>query len=175
MVLHPRSTHCSNISNIFKTLVRLLSKTTVKLEAWLPKECVMETRWGTFKTAGQGKLGWIISSQKFYRKRKILDTEAAAWPGYISHYLIKLKSISTTDFITFLSDKDGGRASYKFFCGDSGFIDCLDRYDEVMADRVFQITQELLLKYFALNVLPGARIKSQMANSEVRKPKTILN
>ena len=55
------------------------------------------------------------------------------------------------------------------------FFDCLDSYDEVMADRVFQITEELLLKYFALNVLPGPRIKSQMANSEVRKPKKLLN
>ena len=55
------------------------------------------------------------------------------------------------------------------------FFVCLDSYDEVMADRVFQITEELLLKYFALNVLPGPRIKSQMANSEVRKPKKLLN
>ena len=55
------------------------------------------------------------------------------------------------------------------------FFDCLDSYDEVMADRVFQITEELLLKYFALNVLPGARIKSQMVNSELMKPKKLLN
>ena len=44
-----------------------------------------------------------------------------------------------------------------------------------MADRVFQITEVLLLKYFALNVLPGAMIKSQMAHSEVRKPKKLLH
>ena len=55
------------------------------------------------------------------------------------------------------------------------FFDCLDSCDEVMADRVFQITEELLLKYFALNVLPGARIKSQMVNSELMKPKKLLN
>ena len=54
-------------------------------------------------------------------------------------------------------------------------FDCQDSYDEVMADRVFQITEELLLKYFALNVLPGARIKSQMVNSELMKPKKLLN
>ena len=44
-----------------------------------------------------------------------------------------------------------------------------------MADRVFQIAEELLLKYFALNVLPGARIKSQMVNSDVRNLKKSLD
>ena len=101
------------------------------------------------------------------------DFQAATWPGYIFQSLIKLIGISATDFTTFLSDKDGGRASYKFICGDSGFFDCLDSYVEVMADRTFQITEELQLKYFALDILPGARIKLQMANSEVRQPKKI--
>ena len=133
----------------------------------------METTWGIFKTAGQGKLGWIISSKKFLWKVKKRDAQIATWPDYIFQYLIKLIGISATDFTTFLSDKDGGRANYKFICSDSGFFDCLDSYDEVVADRVFQITEELQLKYFALDILPGARIKLQMANSEVRKPKKL--
>ena len=68
-----------------------------------------------------------------------------------------------------------GRASCKLICGDSGFFDCLDSYDEVMADQVFQIAEELMLKFFALSIPPGARIKSQIADSEVRKPKKLVN
>ena len=52
-----------------------------------------------------------------------------------------LTGIPTTGFTTFLSDTYGGRASGKFICGDSGFFDCLDSYDEVKADRGFQITE----------------------------------
>ena len=100
----------------------------------------METTWGIFKLAGQGKLGWIISSQKFLYKGKKRDAQATTWPGYMFQYLIKFTGISATDSTTFLSDKDGGRASYKFICRDSGFFDCLDSYNDVMADRVFQIT-----------------------------------
>ena len=64
------------------------------------------TTLGIFKTAGQGKLGWKFPPWSFYRKANKLNALAATWPGYISHYLIKLISISTTDFITFLSDKN---------------------------------------------------------------------
>ena len=43
-----------------------------------------------------------------------------------------------------------------------------------MADREFQITEELILKNCELGVPPGARIKSLMTNLEVRKPKNLL-
>ena len=56
-----------------------------------------------------------------------------------------------------------------------GFFDCLDSYDKVMADRGFQITEELMMKYCTLSVPPGVSIKSQMTNSEERKTKKIAN
>ena len=34
----------------------------------------------------------------------------------------------------------------KFICSDSGFYDLLDRGDEIMADRGFQIREELMLQ-----------------------------
>ena len=126
----------------------------------------MEATWEISKTAGQGKLGRIIKwFEVFIERWKKHDAQAATWPDYISHYTIKfLIGISRGGFITFLSDKYGDRASYKFICGDSRFFDCLNSYDEIMTDRVFQITEELILKYL-----------SQMSNSEVRKPKELLN
>ena len=51
----------------------------------------------------------------------------------------------------------------------------LDSYDEVMADQGFQITEELMMKYCTLSIPPGARIKLQMTNLEVRKTKKIAN
>ena len=125
----------------------------------------MEATWEISKTAGQGKLGRIIEwFEVFIERWKKHDAQTATWSDYISHYTIKfLIGISRGGFITFLSDKYSDRASYKFICGDSRFFDCLNSYDEIMADRVFQITEELILKYL-----------SQMSNSEVRKPKELL-
>ena len=47
--------------------------------------------------------------------------------------------------------------------------------DEVMADRGFQIQEELMMKFCKLTVPPGARVKSQMTTAEVKKTKEIAN
>ena len=44
-----------------------------------------------------------------------------------------------------------------------------------MADRGFQIQEDLLLRFCRLVVPPGARVKSQMTKSEVKKTKAIAN
>ena len=41
----------------------------------------------------------------------------------------------------------------------------------VMADRGFQIHEELLLRFCSLQVPPGARAKSQMTTDEWKKTK----
>jgi len=50
-----------------------------------------------------------------------------------------------------------GRATDKFICTDSGSCHLLQRDDEVMADRGFEIPEELIFQYCSLYVPPGAR------------------
>ena len=47
--------------------------------------------------------------------------------------------------------------------------------DEVMADRGFQIREELMLRFCSLSVPPGARVKSQMTKVECKKTKDVAN
>ena len=102
--------------------------------------------------------------------------EDLAWSDYKSHNTVKfLVGISPTGYITFLSSCYGGRASDRFVCQDSNFYDGLDLYDEVMADRGFQIHEELMMKFCKLTVPPGARVKSQMTTAEVKKTKEVAN
>ena len=56
-----------------------------------------------------------------------------------------------------------------------GFYDLLERDDEVVADRGFQIQKDLPLHFCRLVVPPGARVKSQMAKAEVKKTKETAN
>ena len=44
-----------------------------------------------------------------------------------------------------------------------------------MTDRGFQIQEDFLLHFFRLVVPPGARVKSQMTKSEVKKTKEVAN
>ena len=105
-----------------------------------------------------------------------VSENSETWSDYKSHNTIKiLVGISPTGFITFLSSCYGGRASDRYVVQDSNFYDGLDLYDEVMADRGFQIQEELMVKFCKLTVPPGARVKSQMTTAEVKKTKEVAN
>ena len=130
-----------------------------------------------FRDAGYSKIRVVIDcSEVFIERSKALDSQAETWSNYKQHNTFKfLIGISPTGFITYLSDCYGGKASDKFICSDSDFYDCLDPYDEVMADRGFQITEELMLHYCTLTVPPGARLKSQMTTDECEVTKEVAN
>ena len=107
-----------------------------------------------------------------------------------SHYLLKLLHGQTTNtiirlnfwleldllgFISFLSFCYGGRKRGKFITKDSRFYYLLERDDEVIADSICQIQENLPLLFFRLIVPLGARVKSQMTKSEVKKAKEVPN
>ena len=121
-----------------------------------------------FHKAGHSDLRVIIDcSEVFFEREKSLDVQAATRSDYKSHNTVKfLTAISPTRCVTFLSDYYSGRSSDKFITADSGFYDCLDVCDEVMADRGFQIKEEPMLKFCTLSVPPGARVKAQMTTAE---------
>ena len=75
----------------------------------------------------------------------------------------------------FISDCYGGRASDQFICQDSSFYKHLKPGDEIMADRGFQIQEDLLYHYCSLSIPPGARVKSQMTAAECKKTKKVAN
>ena len=107
---------------------------------------------------------------------KSLVNQACTWSDYKHHNTLKfLVGISPSGYISFLSDCYGGRASDKFITKDSGFYDLLERDDEIMADRGFQIQEELMLRFCKLVVPPGARLKSQMTSFECKNTKKIAN
>ncbi|XP_065645607.1 uncharacterized protein LOC136076070 [Hydra vulgaris] len=105
-----------------------------------------------------------------------LYNQAVTWSDYKHHNTVKvLIGIAPNGYITFLSKCYGGRASDKFITSDSGFYNLLERGDEVMADRGFQIREELLFCYCSLSVPPGARVKSQMTATECKKTTDVAN
>jgi len=165
-------------SRTFTTWIRVVSKVLGSaLVAWLPIESVRENLPLLFVKAGYSKCRVILDCfEVFIERPKSLTNQACTWSDYKHHNTIKfLVGISPTGFITFLSDCYGGRASDKFITKDSGFYNLLERGDEVMADRGFQIQEELLLNFCKLIVPPGARVKSQMTSSECLKTKKVAN
>ncbi|XP_047129375.1 uncharacterized protein LOC124809355 [Hydra vulgaris] len=162
-------------SNTFTTWIKLLSSVLGSvLIVWLPREVIRKNLPIVFKNAGYRKCcvtTFVIDCTEVFTERpKSLLAQASTWSDYKQHNTYKfLVGISPNGFITFLSDCYGGRCSDNFITKDSGFYDLLERDDEVMADRGFQIQEELLLKFCTLIVPPGARLKSQMIASECKK------
>ena len=77
--------------------------------------------------------------------------------------------------INFVSECWGGRASDKIITNQSGFLDLIEPYDSVLADRGFPIREELTLKRATLLIPPGRRGVSQMSTADVQLTKNIAN
>ena len=165
-------------SRVFTTWIRLISKVLGNaLVVWLPVESIRENMPESFRKAGYSKCRVILDCfEVFIETPKSLKAQALTWSDYKHHNTIKcLVGISPLGYITFLSDCYGGRSTDKFITQDSGFYDLLERDDEVMADRGFQIREELYHHYCRLIVPPGARTKSQMTTAECKKTKKVAN
>ena len=164
-------------SVIFTSWIKLLSKVlSTPLIAWLDREVVRSNLPKAFE-GKYGKTRCIIDCTEVYIDRpKSLENQAKTWSDYKKHNTIKfLVAIAPSGFITFVSKCYGGRASDQFICQDSGFYKLLEYGDEVMADRGFQIQEDLLYYYCRLSIPPGARIKAQMTKTECSKTKDIAN
>ena len=118
----------------------------------------------------------IDCTEIFIEQPKSIDIQAATWPKYKKHNTMKfLIAIAPSGFIMFISDCYGGQTTDKHICQDSSFYKQLQYGDEVMADRGFQIQEDLLHYYCKLSVPPGTRVKSQMTTEECKKTKEVAN
>ena len=110
------------------------------------------------------------------KRPKSLDVQAATWSEYKKHNTFKvLVAVSPAGYIMYLSDSYGGRTTDRFICQNSDIYNFLGYGDVVMADRGFQIKEDLLHHYCHLAVPPGARAKAQMTATECKQTKEVAN
>ena len=62
-----------------------------------------------------------------------------------------------------------------FIVKDSGFLNLLEPYDEVMADRGFKIREELMMRMSTLCIPQSKAAAMQMLPSDIRKTSSIAN
>ena len=142
---------------------------------WPPAESIREQREIFLKSVYEKYCVMIDCTEVFTERRKS-SAQAVTWSDYKHPYTFKcLVGITPSGFISFLCSCYGGRASDRFITRDNGFYYLLERDDGVMAERGFQVQEDLLLHFCRLVVPPGARVKSQMTKFEVRKTKEVAN
>lgn len=167
----------THASNIFTTWIKVLSHTIGSLVFNPPKEAVITNLPPSFEGSKYKNVRHIIDcTEVFLEKPNNLEVSALTWSDYKHHNTAKfLVSITPSGLINFVSECWGGRSSDKFITNHSGFLDIIEPFDTVMADRGFTIREDLALLSAELFIPPGRRGTSQMSTSEVRQTKDIAN
>ena len=86
-----------------------------------------------------------------------------------------LVGISPSGIITFVSKLYAGSISDKELTRCSGIMDLLQPGDSVMADRGFDIQDELAIRGVRLNILPFLKGKSKLSESELVETRRIAS
>lgn len=105
-----------------------------------------------------------------------MDIQPMCWSEYKHHTTVKfLIGISPTGLIMYVSPCYGGRASDKHIVKDSGFLNFLEPYDQVMADRGFKISDELAPYQVMLTIPPSASNNMPISGDDMKSTSRIVN
>ena len=105
-----------------------------------------------------------------------LVARAATWSQYKQANTVKvLIAIAPQGSISFISDAWGGRVSDKHLTRESKFLDKLLPGDIVLADRGFDITEDLAMVHAALKIPAFTRGQSQLMPTAIEETRKIAN
>jgi hypothetical protein len=163
-------------SSVLVTWIKLCSKELSVLIIWPTRAQIKRTLPSCFRKL-YPKVRCIIDCfECFTETPSGLDLAATMWSEYKHHYTFKvLVAITPNGAISYVSPAYGGRASDVYIVSDSGFLDYLVPYDEVMADRGFKIRAELMMRMVTLCIPPSKAASMQMLPADVRKTSSIAN
>ncbi|KAK3105808.1 hypothetical protein FSP39_006157 [Pinctada imbricata] len=161
----------THVSSVFTTWLKLLSLVLGSLVFNPPQEVVKANLPPSFKNNTYRDVRHVIDcTEIFIETPNNLKVAAQTWCDYKHHHTAKiLVSITPSGMINYVSEAWGGRTSDKFVTLNSGFLNIVQPYDKVMADKGFPIREELALLHAELLIPPGRRGVSQMSVSDVEK------
>ena len=144
------------VSSIFITWIKLMSKELSVLIVWPSRQQVKKTLPYCFRKL-YPKVRCIIDCfECFTETPSGLDLAATLWSEYKHHYTFKvLVAITPNGAISYVSSCYGGRASDIFIVRNSGFLNMIEPYDEIMADRGFKNREDLTMHLATLCIPPS--------------------
>ena len=166
------------VSSIFITWLNLMAKELGVLIVWPSRGEVKKTLPNCFKKLYPEVRCIILLRcfEVFTETPSALDIAAAFWSEYKHYYTFKLLiAITPTGAISYVSPAYGGRTSDVFVVRDSGFLNFIEPFDQVMADRGFKIKENLLMIMATLCIPLSCAASTQMIASDVRKISSIAN
>ena len=169
-------TSATRVSQIWITWIKLLSKELRNLIIWPSKGQIFATLPDAFKRLYPKVRTVIDCTEVFVETPSSLEVQAILWSDYKHNCTIKfLVAITPNGAISWVSPCYGGRTSDVHIVRNSGFLDLLEPYDTIMADRGFKIKSDLLMKRCFLAIPPSAARGTQMTQPDIRTTNRVAN
>ena len=167
------STH---VSQIWITWVKLMLKELRYLIIWPSKGEVFATLPEAFKKLYPKVFVIIYCTEVYLETPSSLEVQANLWSYYKHHCTSKfLVAITLNGAILWISSTYGGHTSDAYIVRNSGFLDLLEPYNTVMADRGFKIKSDFTMKRCYLAIPPSAAKGTQMTKDDVSEINHVAN
>ena len=158
----------STTSRIICTWINFLYFKFKEIPLWPPRDLVLANMPRQFKEKYPSTRVIIDATEIFISQPRLPELQQMTFSNYKNHNTFKaLVGISPAGAITFVSKLFPGSISDKELTKRSGLLDLLERGDSVMADRGFNIEEDLITRGVRLNIPPFLRGKEQFDEDEI--------
>ncbi|XP_011403458.1 PREDICTED: uncharacterized protein LOC100636450 [Amphimedon queenslandica] len=158
----------STVSRIVMTWINFMYLEFKKIPLWPPKELVQANMPKIFKQQYPNTRVILDATEVYIDQPHLPDIQQMTFSNYKNSNTFKvLIGISPDGVVTFISSLYPGFISDKELTRQSGIYTLLEPGDSVMADRGFNIEDDLILKGVQLNIPPFLRDKKQFSENEL--------
>ena len=158
----------STVTNVFNTWIDVMATRLKFLVKWPTWEMAQANMPQIFKETYPSARCIIDCSEVFIERPLAFQPRAQTYSQYKKHNTIKfLIAVSPAGTISFGSRFWGGRVSDKHLTQQSGFLQLLEPGDTVLADRGFDISDDIGVHGGKLAIPAFTRGKPQLTQKEV--------
>ena len=164
----------STVSRMFHSWIDTMYHNLRPLISWPDAETLRKNLPNAFKKHFSN-VKCIIDCFEIFTERPVaFYARASTYSNYKKHNTLKvLIGIAPTGAITFISKAWTGRVSDKVITQKSGLLDHLEYGDVVLADRGFNVHDELALVGARLEIPSFTKGKTQLSRAEVEKSRRL--
>lgn len=161
----------STVSRVFMNVINIMNVRLVPLMvSWPEREQLRKTLPMTFRQTFKHCVCIIDCFEVFIEQPRDLKARAQTYSSYKSHNTMKyLIAIAPQGVITFISKGWGGRTSDVHITGNSEFLQNLLPGDLVLADRGFDVEDQVGLYCAKLEIPAFTSGKKQLASVDLEK------
>ena len=164
------------VSQIFHEWIDVMARELSQLIVWPDQKMIWKTLPECFKPLYAQATCIIDCSEIFIERATSHLARGETYSNYKSQNTAKfLVAISPTGAIIFVSKCWGGRTSDKMITSRCAFLDKISHGDLILADRGFDITEDLGLRGASLAIPAFTKGKPHLSQREVETSRALSN